>query len=456
MGPPPRKPDEPKSEPTDSTERNRIMKYAITTSASILALGIAAPAIAQSNTSTVDQSGINGQATVTQTGSGNDSDITQSNTPIGGAPNIANVATVTQAGTDGVSSIDQTGDNTATVNQTAASDGMNSVIEQSTTVGGNQARVTQRGLGSGESTTIGSFITQTGRSGNTRVQQNEGTVDAVSRVTQNGTGNQRIEVIQESGTASSIIIQNGGSFQTEVYQDGSNFSDINQSGTNSTAAVRQEGGDSNVSNIVQTGTNAEAGDPISDPNDAPLGITDGELGVWQNGNGNESDVFQYGTNQVVDVFQFGDGNISSITQEASGREVLADVLQDGNGNESTIEQSGLSTAAAGLGNKAFVDQIGDGNVSFVYQDDDTASFLNTANVDQLGDSGESTVTQTGNTNTANLTQADLTDGNISFITQGGNNNTANVFQTSSDNTSTVTQSGTDGTVNVTQGPPPAP
>lgn len=58
----------------------------------------------------------------------------------------------------------------ATVTQTASSEAMNSAITQ--TSNGNRATVTQRGLGSGESPTIGSFIEQTGSSNTATVYHN--------------------------------------------------------------------------------------------------------------------------------------------------------------------------------------------------------------------------------------------------------------------------------------------
>ncbi len=440
---------------------NRIMKYALTTGVSAMALAVAAPALAQNNDSEITQTNLNNQATVTQGGSENESDIVQDGAPNGLPSNPANIAEVTQAGTDGYSSIDQTGDTRATVTQTATADGMNSVIVQDSGSSNTRAIVEQSGLGLGKNTDpnsatfTGSFVRQTGSSGNARVQQREATIDAVSIIDQSG-GSKRAEVIQQSGTANSVILQSGGAMQTEVYQDGSNTSQISQSGQFHTAAVRQEGGDGNFSEIVQTGVNGEAGDPINDPNGLPLGITDGELGVWQIGNLNQSEVFQYGTDQVADVIQNGNANESSITQRAPGNFVIADVYQEGDENQSTIEQSGPNTATAGFANAAYVEQVGFSNRSFVYQDDDAASLTNTANVDQLGDNGESTVTQTGNSNTANLLQADLTDGNISAITQGGSGNTANVFQYSSGNNSTVIQSSANSTINVTQGAAPPP
>jgi len=101
------------------------MKTSIYTSVSALALMIAAPAVAQNNTSDVDQLGAAASATVNQTGSNNDSDVDQNGNgagAFGSGPNagLKLVASVTQAGDNSESKVDQTGDrNSATVNQTA-------------------------------------------------------------------------------------------------------------------------------------------------------------------------------------------------------------------------------------------------------------------------------------------------------------------------------------------------
>jgi len=433
---------------------NRIMKYALTTGVSALTLAIAAPALAQDNNdSEITQTGTNGQATVTQTGSGNESDIEQDSAPIGGAPAIANIATVTQAGTDGYSSIDQTRDNTATVTQTMASRAMNSlVVQDNSSGGGNIATVTQRGFGLGKNTDeesanfTGSFVSQTGNTGNVRVQQNEGTIDAVSRITQTGT-NKRAEVIQESGTADSLVMQSGGAMKVEVYQEGSSTSEIRQSGQFHTAGVRQEG-DDNFSRIDQTGVNGDVGDP-NEPNGAPIPTDiDERLGVWQTGDQNRSEVDQFGTNQFSDIRQNGFSNESYVTQNIVALTVPgelgadASVNQQGDDNLSRITQSGR-------GDIAYVDQIGNLNHSIIMQN--AGGVGNEADVNQDGDDGRSRIEQSGTDNFARLNQDGLL--NQSFITQGGATNQAFVNQAASGNVSAITQNGTGGLVTVNQNVP---
>ncbi|OBV10213.1 Curlin-associated protein [Erythrobacter dokdonensis DSW-74] len=432
------------------------MKPAMTTGASMLALAMTAPLLAapqdmDNNQSAVVQAGTDGRATVVQTGSENESKIEQDSQPAlnptnqSNTPPVGNVATVTQEGLKGYSSITQTGDNTASVNQSAASASMNSVIEQSYTGNNNnqtnQATVIQRGTGAGkdanpESTGFtGSSISQTGVNGYAYVVQDEGTLDAVSRITQTGDNSRAkdAEVFQINGTPDSEIIQGGDRGQkAEVYQDGSHTSRIEQTFRNSTAGVRQEGGEGNFSDILQEGWFGNVGNPAINGN--PIGTGDARIGVWQIGNDNRSEIDQDGRRITADVFQNGDENESYIDQNSPDRINAANNQFDNN-------------------LQAFVEQVGFSNLSRIDQDDEANSFGNTANVRQLGDEGESTVTQAGNTNTANLLQGLESEFNISAITQGGSGNMANVNQYSDDNTSSVIQNGTAGMITVNQGAP---
>src|SRR3989344_4136261 len=89
------------------------MKTSIYTSVSARALMIGMPAVAQTNTSTVDQTGAAAAATVNQTGSNNNSDIDQNGNGLTftSGPNSGRsvVADVEQTGSNGVSKITQQG-----------------------------------------------------------------------------------------------------------------------------------------------------------------------------------------------------------------------------------------------------------------------------------------------------------------------------------------------------------
>lgn len=77
------------------------MKKSILTGASVLALSLAGPALAQDNDSDVEQDGSLSDVTVEQSGSNNESDVTQT------AGSTWNNAEVTQSGTNGKSTVTQ-------------------------------------------------------------------------------------------------------------------------------------------------------------------------------------------------------------------------------------------------------------------------------------------------------------------------------------------------------------
>ena len=119
----------------------------------------AAPAMAQSNSSEVTQTGEFNEATVTQTGSDNTSTVTQDGTirPPASGDGVSNRATLNQRGTGGTSEIDQTGDNGAFVGQTATSADVVSIVVQENAGGGpiNVAVVRQEGTGGGAGSLTG-------------------------------------------------------------------------------------------------------------------------------------------------------------------------------------------------------------------------------------------------------------------------------------------------------------
>ena len=162
-----------------------ILKNSLVLGASVLALSIAAPmaapALAQGNSSIVTQAGSGNDLTVDQSGSGNSSTVDQDGTPTG-VDGIANEASVTQAGTGGASYVTQTGDNQVTVTQSATSDGVFADITQENAGGGasNVTTLTQDGTGTGYG---GAFVSQTGTDGEIEITQGEFSTDAVAVVT---------------------------------------------------------------------------------------------------------------------------------------------------------------------------------------------------------------------------------------------------------------------------------
>jgi len=108
------------------------------------------------------------------------------------------------------------------------------------------------------------------------------------------------------------------------------------------------------------------------------------------------------------VYQDGDGNKSNIRQ--SGKMDKAEVKQEGGFNESVIEQSGYDI------NKAYVTQIGDMNSSYIKQ----CAGIDTATVTQNGFGNVSAIYQDGYCaiNTALVNQSGYL--NLSKIYQGSN------------------------------------
>ncbi len=409
------------------------MKKMILTSASILALSMAGPALAQvvNNDSEIEQAGNNALASVNQSGTGNESDVVQN----GGTgtftsgPNAGRsvVATVNQAGTDGTSKIAQDGDrNAASLTQTSASDGMRSEISQERNR--NTATVIQRGTSDG--TTINSIVEQTGTQGVAYVEQDSATDGATSSVTQTG-GDQRASVIQTSGAADSTVVQNGGAQNASVFQDGSSRSNIEQSNRFNEASVRQQGGDGNQSDVFQTGVNGDAGDP-----DNIYGSADALtlVGVLQNGNNNVSMINQSGDNQTALVNQMGDRNRSDIDQD--GNYADATVIQDGDENEADVrfqaaDGSGTGGPATpvvpGINASAGIYQTGDLNDALVEQYVDALPA--TAIIDQNGNENDSKVYQReGDAFASNTQNGSFND---SIIDQTGGTSSATVIQTAS-------------------------
>ena len=156
------------------------MKNIIFTGASLLALAIASPALAQS-TSDIDQTGNSNGANVTQSGS-NDSDVDQ----VGNS----NAATVGQSGTGGESNILQTGNsNRANTTQNTIG-GLADVIQSGNS---NQSDITQTDANAGGALGVAgkdpeAFVNQQGNSNISGVTQSNSAVsfDLIANVNQNG------------------------------------------------------------------------------------------------------------------------------------------------------------------------------------------------------------------------------------------------------------------------------
>jgi len=346
------------------------MKKTILAGASIIALGVASPAFAQST------------STVTQTGTGNQADVTQEN---------ANTSDINQVGDNNDADVVQNGIDTT---------GNDSDIDQTAT-GSNTASVTQ-GAGSN-----GSFadVLQDGTSDNNLALVNQfSTQVSTAEIIQTDALNGFAEVNQGGG--------NGLNNFAAVVQGDSSLVGGTVSGSDNANAITRQEGDDNVILGIQTGT------------DQILLVE--QIGV---GSGNDATVtqgsFGGGTSNAF-ILQIGDGDSAEIAQNSDTND--ADIGQaNGSGNFALIDQGFVGGAGVGGDNNIGITvQDGSDNFSAIEQNGTTAGNNNLADVLQDGDDNTSFVIQDGTDLTAIVNQ--LSDANFSSVTQGGTGNTVNVNQ----------------------------
>ena len=329
------------------------MKKLVLAGASIAALTIASPAMAQSaspdpaadtpaecpiganNCSIITQSGAENDANVLQDGDGNVSVVDQTGTHADPGNNVD----VDQTGDDNFSFVtqDTSATNTVPVSATVLQEGINSLaeIDQIGNAAGGTATIQQ------DSLTDFSFaeIEQTGAAGGAA---NTATID------------------QDGGFLNSAAIVQG---RTTTF-DGSPFTPAGVE-TNSTggSATIDQIGDFNQGSIIQGGSTQTA-TITQDSEVAPmlgnLALTiQGSFGgsslnrafTDQTGDGNSSEIYQNDTttggNNLADVDQFGsDGNFSRITQNGSDHSATVTqydgsasiISQSGTGNTTTVTQ----------------------------------------------------------------------------------------------------------------------
>ncbi|MDP5102413.1 MAG: hypothetical protein NWP98_00630, partial [Erythrobacter sp.] len=120
------------------------MKKTILTGASVLALAIAAPALAQSNQSTVTQTGSGQSADVTQSGANDLSTVTQSNADneaeVVQAGVLGGTSDIVQSGTDNFASVSQSDDGDVVIPGSVPPSSISTVDQ---TGNGNSATVAQ-------------------------------------------------------------------------------------------------------------------------------------------------------------------------------------------------------------------------------------------------------------------------------------------------------------------------
>lgn len=318
------------------------------TTASAAALLVAAPALAQDNQSTVDQTGSGAVATVNQTGANDISDIDQT----GGG-----TVTVDQDGVTGSTSTVTTGADDrppeSTVTVTQSDDGTSSAATSQANVSTViQDNVNGFGLsGTGSTVSVEQHHNAAGAGQNSSyVQQGRNAVSGQVSVFQSGGENVSTYTSTTSTDNDANINQLGLKNTSTViqnFQNGGALATVNQTGA---------GGGTNTVYIEQVSAGFSASPP-----EFALGA---QASAAQNGSGNTSNIYQTGYSETVATANFassdqqGDDNTSDITQ--TGVDAFADLTQVGSGNESTISQGGS-------GNSATVSQMSDGNISTVTQ-----------------------------------------------------------------------------------------
>lgn len=318
------------------------MKKAILTSASLIALSMAGAALAQTapadplsptaapdptacdpvvnNCSLVTQDGTDLSATITQSGTGNASDVDQIDGSIGGG---AVGVTVNQSGTNATSY----------------------VLQSDTGIAGWPSRATVNQSGDGASSTVrqlgtrnfSAFVNQDGA--NTAYLEQDGAaqtlLDSTASIRQFGGDGNTAVAFQQTGNSrigsggNNGITQDGNLNNSEVYQlaGGRNFE-----------AITNQEGDRNDSVLIQRNI---------DNNDSMRAL------IAQTGDDNESSLVQSGINGSPNIPNFGFGP------------QMAVIIQSGSDNLSRVEQENFATGADTSGLQVL--QIRNGNDSFIQQ-----------------------------------------------------------------------------------------
>lgn len=334
------------------------MNRILLTGASIAALLAAAPAMAQNNSSTVDQTGSGAVATVDQTGANDVSTITQTG---GGTVNVNQDGVTGSTSTVTTSADDRPPESTVDVTQSddGTSSAATSQVNLSTVV---QDNVNGFGL-SGTGSTVG--VTQTHNAAgygqnSSIVQQGRNAVSGQVTVSQTGGEN-----VSDYGSFTST--DNDASItQTGVQNNSSVVQNFQNGGARATVNQNGIGGTNNV--YIQQVSDGYSATP-------PEFALGAEASAIQNGSLNTSTISQTGFSETAATANFasssqtGNLNTSAITQ--TGVDGLASLTQVGNGNESLITQGGSGNSATvsqmSDGNDSVVTQVGTGNTAIVNQ-----------------------------------------------------------------------------------------
>jgi hypothetical protein len=341
-----------------------------------------------SNTGTVQDSGTNNQATISN-----------------GAPsNDNNNAQIVFEGSDNRTSIDQLGvDNGATSNQAS-----NTNLSRIRQTGNRNSATLLQGQGNRNSSDIDQHV-------DPAISVNS---DRRASVEQRGASNS--STVQQLGSNNSVTVSQGRS--DALSQNG--VSTIIQTSSGNAATVTMIG-EANGSSVTQ-----ERVDPAVTLHVAEVAIS---------GSANSSSVRQAGLSLVGRVQQSGHQNVAQVQQlnGADGSSSTITQLLDFNSasarqiggarNASTIRQTGLRNSAT------LLQEQGSRNSSNIDQSVDPAISINSdrqASVTQRGSDNSSTVQQLGSNSSATVVQGQatlLSQGTFSSIVQSGTGDVARVF-----------------------------
>lgn len=427
----------------------------------ILSLGmliaVATATFAQSNTSTLIQSGDANTATMDQKGQNNAASIVQV-----GASTTHNKASITQTGKNGSALISESGtfndasikqDNTAVANHTAVINVIGSNSDM------NIISVTQAGKGTNADVEVqgdanGIIVNQSGDTNLAKLFLQVGGDNDANTVTITQAGKENQSFSQIVGDENTLTInQNGNANQIGTF--GGGFGPALSSSFTRTriiagpSALRSltpliGGADGSVVSLaVNAGVNV-----IGDRN--IIAVTQGantrnnfvgvELaGTAANGaNNNAVSITQSDNaedNQALVAVSSGqDRNTSVINQTGFAQFNRAGIFHQGSDDFATINQSGknnvaltnqLATTTSGS-NFATINQPGNGNTAYIQQD---GVYGSTATITQNTNGHVAEIYQTGNgQHVANLVQESLTGGSRFILEQTGTRNTVDILQ----------------------------
>lgn len=349
-------------------------------------------------------------AKTTQTGNLNNAAVTQAGTLNDGA--------VTQTGNQNLGTIDQkTTGNIGVVDQLAGDNNTSSVAQDGAT---NEAYMTQ-GMVANYYAAPYDISTPMGASFNTSSAYQKGNKNYTEVVQVGGTAadNGNLTAVSQTGDNNVAYSYQGWPFgfwgetaTTSALSSIKSVVGISQTGNGNEGAVWQYGGESNSASVTQANDDNVA--RISQGfiyEDAAYNFSH----PVYNTKNNSASISQSGDGNTAKLFQLGDGNSFSLSQT-------------GGGNTLGLAVGGLLEARDG-----YFEQDGDANI-FVGSQADGATLKNTSR-------------QTGDGNYIYMSQEDLDvaeivqDGDLNtvLLTQGGGGQNATIMQTGNSNTATVTQ-----------------